>query len=176
MTINKGPLLLLEALSDLKKEGCNFSVEFAGAWRLPLSAEAFQQEVRRFDLVNEVSCHGAVFGADKVSLLENADLFVFPSFQEAFPLVLVEAMSAGLPVISTAQGGIPDLVLDGETGLLVPPRDKQALITALRDLLADQELRTAMGRRGRRRFEENYEIKVYKDNLPHLLTRLAQSF
>ena len=173
MIVNKGPLLLLEALGDLKNEGFSFSANFAGAWSSSLNAEKFEQEVRRLNLENEVSYLGPVFGADKVSLLEKSDLFVFPSFQEAFPLVLVEAMSAGLPVISTAQGGIPDLVLEGETGFLVPPRDKPGLSEALRTLLSDPDLRKKMGRCGRSRYEENYEISVYKKNLPRLLARLS---
>jgi glycosyltransferase involved in cell wall biosynthesis len=73
------------------------------------------------------------------------------AWAEPFGLVAVEAMRAGRPVIASAAGGLPDIVVDGETGLLTPPRDAAALAAALRRLIADGELRQAMGEAGRRR-------------------------
>ncbi|EQD38607.1 glycosyl transferase group 1 [mine drainage metagenome] len=84
----------------------------------------------------------------------SADLFVLPSHMEPFGIVLLEAMAAGLPVVATSVGGIPEVVHSGLTGLLVPPRDPAALARALDTLVADPQLRSRFGDRGRARAEE----------------------
>ena len=86
----------------------------------------------------------------------NADLFVLPSKMEAFGLVLAEAMASGLPVVSTRVGGIPEVVEEGVTGLLVPPNDPPALAEAIIDLLDDRDRMRAMGVRGRERVREHF--------------------
>lgn len=86
----------------------------------------------------------------------SADLFVLPSARESFPLVLLEAMASGLPAVATAVGGVPEMVLEGETGLLVPPNDPEALAQAINSLLAEPARMRAMGAKGRERVEEYY--------------------
>jgi glycosyltransferase involved in cell wall biosynthesis len=88
---------------------------------------------------------------DIPALLRAADIFVLSSRWEGLPLAVVEAMMAGLPVVATAVGGIPETVLHGETGLLVPPGDAHALASALHRLLQDADLRRRMGEAGRQR-------------------------
>jgi glycosyltransferase involved in cell wall biosynthesis len=85
------------------------------------------------------------------SLYRTADVFCLASWWEAFPLSLLEAMASGLPVVATRVGDVPVAVRDGETGLLVGPRDPAALAVALERLLADAEVRRAMGKAGRQR-------------------------
>lgn len=80
----------------------------------------------------------------------NADLFCLPSVQEGFGIVFLEAMAAGLPVVACRAAAIPEVVEDGVTGVLVPPRDPRALAEAMRDLLASAERRRALGEAGRR--------------------------
>ena len=84
----------------------------------------------------------------------NADCFCLPSVQEGFGIVFLEAMAAGLPVVACHAAAIPEVVLDGRTGVLVPPRNPTALAAALVDLLADPERRRALGDEGRRRVAE----------------------
>lgn len=79
----------------------------------------------------------------------NADLFCLPSVQEGFGIVFLEAMAAGLPVVACRAAAIPEVVEDGVTGVLVPPRDPGALAEAMRDLLASPERRRTMGEAGR---------------------------
>lgn len=86
-----------------------------------------------------------------VDYLRASDLFVLPSLFEGMPLSILEAMGAGLPVIATAVDGTPEVVLDGETGLLVPPEDPAALAQSVNRLLSDRQLAARMGRAGRAR-------------------------
>jgi glycosyltransferase involved in cell wall biosynthesis len=90
------------------------------------------------------------------ALLERAAVVAVPSRREGFGVVCAEAMAHGRPVVAGAVGGLLDLVVDGETGLLVPPQDPPALREALKRLLADRRLRRELGAKARRRVEENY--------------------
>ncbi|HLE83314.1 MAG TPA: glycosyltransferase, partial [Thermoanaerobaculia bacterium] len=96
------------------------------------------------------------FRRDVPALLAAADLFVLPSLDDAFPTALLEAMAAGLPVVATRAGGIPEIVDDGATGVLVPAEDPAALARAVAALLADPAARRALGRAGRRRVAERF--------------------
>jgi glycosyltransferase involved in cell wall biosynthesis len=86
--------------------------------------------------------------------LDRAAVVVFPSRRDGFPITCAEALAHGRAVVATAVGGLPDMVVDGETGLLVPPRDPSALRTAIDGLLADRELRRRLGEAGRGRIAE----------------------
>jgi glycosyltransferase involved in cell wall biosynthesis len=97
---------------------------------------------------------------DMIGLYGEADVFVLPTRREGFPMVVLEAMAAGLPVVATPVGAIPDVVRDGEEGIIVPTADAPALTAALGRLLGDPELRARMGERGRRRVEEVYSRGV----------------
>jgi len=90
------------------------------------------------------------------SLLGSFDVCVLPSRQEGFPLVVLEGMMAELPVVATPVGGVPEAVVPGETGILVPVGDDAALADALSALAGDADLRARMGRAGRRRAVEHF--------------------
>jgi glycosyltransferase involved in cell wall biosynthesis len=97
--------------------------------------------------------------------LSNCDIFVLAAMIDArgasdvFPTVIAEAMTSGKPVISTTVAGIPELVAQNETGLLVPPQDVPALATALKRLIGDNTLRLSLGRAGRARIAERFKIE-----------------
>lgn len=93
---------------------------------------------------------------DARQLLDAADVFVLPSLHEGMPLVAMEAMAVSLPIVATRVTGSAEIVVDGETGLLVPAQDEPALGRALATLLADPALRARMGRAGHRRFLERF--------------------
>jgi glycosyltransferase involved in cell wall biosynthesis len=95
---------------------------------------------------------------DVVPALTASDLFVLPSRSEAFPNALIEAMAAGLPVVATAVGGIPEVVSDGGNGLLVPPDDTYALADAVLTLMDDPTRAALLGHAARFDVEQNYTI------------------
>ena len=96
---------------------------------------------------------------DIPELLRVFDLFVLSSVKEGLPIVLLEAMAAGLPVVATAVDGNPELVVHQETGLLVPPRDAEALAEAICDLLEHPEKAQRMGRRGQERVRQHFSFE-----------------
>jgi glycosyltransferase involved in cell wall biosynthesis len=93
---------------------------------------------------------------DIAGLNAMADIFVFPSFSENLPFSLLEAMDAALPIISTSVGGIPELVVHGQTGLLVPPHDASALAQAILRLASNPQLREGLGKAGRARLLNHF--------------------
>lgn len=102
---------------------------------------------------------GPVFGNDKVKLLAGADVMVLPSYGEGLPYALLESMAAGIPVIATPVGAIPDVMTDGIHGFLVPPRDGKAIAAALVTLAGDRERLAWMSRACRRRVRAAFSIE-----------------
>jgi glycosyltransferase involved in cell wall biosynthesis len=95
---------------------------------------------------------------DVPDLLNAMDIFVLPSYSEGVSLALLEAMAAGLPVIATAVGGLPEVVTDGENGLLIPPRDAEALATALARLLEASDFAKKLGQNARKHVREHFSL------------------
>ena len=91
-------------------------------------------------------------------ILASLDMLALPSLFEGMPNIALEAMAAALPVLATAVGGTPEVVIDGETGLLVPPGDAEALTSAITRLLKNPQLREEMGQAGRKRVESEFSI------------------
>ncbi|MEW2400067.1 glycosyltransferase family 4 protein [Streptomyces sp. NPDC046862] len=109
-------------------------------------------------IADRVEAPGELTGEALAGVMRTAAVAVLPSRTEAesFGMVLVEAMACGTPVVGSAVGGIPHVVADGETGLLVPPGDPKALATACRELLSDGELADRLGAAGRRQAESRF--------------------
>jgi glycosyltransferase involved in cell wall biosynthesis len=103
---------------------------------------------------------GWIGGEEKERLLRDAWVFALPSHWEALPMSVLESMAAGVPVVASRVGGIPDTVVEGETGLLVEPRDINRLAAALVTLLRDEQRRLEMGAAGRARAREHFSAEV----------------
>ncbi len=108
---------------------------------------------------------GFVRGVDKVRWLQEATLLALPSYAEGLPVAVLEAMAAGLPVITTPVGGVPDILRDGVNGLLTPPGDVPALADALSRLLADADARQSMGQHNRQQALEQFAVPQYVQRL-----------
>jgi glycosyltransferase involved in cell wall biosynthesis len=108
------------------------------------------------------------------SAWRGADVFVMPTRNEAFGLVFQEAAAAGLPVIATRLNAIPEIVADGETGILVAPGDTAALVAALDRLIGSAELRASMGLAARRKIERDADPAAHRERLVALIREVAQ--
>jgi glycosyltransferase involved in cell wall biosynthesis len=117
---------------------------------------ALEAEIARLGLWGAIELLGE--RSDVADLLAGADVFVLSSDSEGLPMSVLEAMAAGLPVVATAVGGLSELVRDGETGRLVPPRRPDALADALGPLVADAALRERLGAAGRRHAEAAFSL------------------
>ena len=104
-----------------------------------------EKQIADAKLQDHVSLAGFISHANQY--LKALDVFVLPSLKEGLPYVIMEAMAAGLPVIATNVGGMPDMIADGDVGILVPPKDSQALAKAIETLAANPEKRMALGMR-----------------------------
>ena len=124
-------------------------------------------------LGSRVSFPGPAFGARKVKLFHACDIFLLPSYSEGLPYALLESMAAGVPVLTTPVGAIPDVVTDGTHGSLVPPRDAKAIATALAALGADREKLAWMSRACRRRVRAAFSIDRVADAFATLYRALA---
>jgi glycosyltransferase involved in cell wall biosynthesis len=144
---------LIRAVGVLKRrQGSGFLVIFGDG----PEREALQRRVVEQDLTNDVLFAG--YREDVRSLLPAVDLYVNSSISEGISLTILEAMAAALPVVATSVGGNPEIVRDGETGVLVPPGDVDSLASALVKLARDNRTRTRYGDEGRRRVLEHFTI------------------
>jgi len=167
---SKGIYILLEACKILDKRNVNFNCSLIGG-EGDISAKQLNEKIKELGLETKVNYVGKKYGVEKNSYWQNADVFVFPTYYnyECFPLVLLEAMQYSLPVISTFEGGIPDVVEDDVTGFLVQQKDVQALADKLETLIHNPELRKQMGEAGRRKYEEEFTIEKFEDNMINIL-------
>jgi len=115
----------------------------------------------------------AGFRPDVLSLHKAFDIFVMSSVTEGLGTSLLDAMAAGKPIVATRTGGIPEVVADGETGLLVPPRDEEALADAIVRLLKDPDLRREMGEAGRVRARNLFSLERMVQNTLNVYQRVA---
>ena len=158
----KGHIILLEAAAILKKKGISFSLVIAGEGKLRPDLERAIEKLR---LVSNVCLLGQ--RDDIPELMSAADIFVLSSLWEGLPGVVLEAMASGLPVVSTNVGGVSELVVENETGFLVPPKNPQLLAEAIeRMLLLPENQRLAMDSRqeeGRGYFTLDKMVSAYED-------------
>lgn len=166
----KGVYVLLETCAILKNKGINFHCTFIGG-EGDITTSDFVEKVKLLDLNEEVQYKGKKLGVEKVKAFSDADIFVFPTYyaKECFPLVILEAMAAKLPVISTYEGGIPDIINNGLNGFIVEQNNVQMLANQLEILLTNSNLCKEMGKAGRETFEREFEIKIFEHNLTQIL-------
>lgn len=158
----KGLQVAIEAMRLLRPRGrFRYLMVGEGDYRFRLEAQ-----VRHLGLEDVVTLLGAVPRTEVPRYYSLAGAALFPSIgDDAFPNSVVEAMACGVPVVATPSGGIPEAVVDGETGLLVPPRDSKAIADALARLAGDLAAARAMGHKGRLRAVERFDWSRLTDDL-----------
>jgi glycosyltransferase involved in cell wall biosynthesis len=163
----KGLHLLVEAAASIVKAHPNSVFVIVGDG--PLRTE-LERQAESLGVAGQF-----VFMGERQNVLEilhGLDLFVLPSVSEGMPVTILEAMAAAVPVVATIAGGIPELVSDGATGLLVPPHDPNALAAAILNLLQDPARRAAMGAAGRERVARQFSADTMVSATDQLFRQL----
>jgi glycosyltransferase involved in cell wall biosynthesis len=163
----KGIEYLIRAVAAMHSEFPTLRLEIAGSGP---QRSKLEEEVARAGLIQKVQFLGWIDDLNKV--LPGWDVFVMPSLEEGFPIAALDAMAAGVPVIASAVGGVPELIQDGKTGWLVPPRDADALASRLRLLLRDPSARVKMGAAGFTRVRDHFNAKQMTAKIAHLYDEL----
>lgn len=173
---SKGVYILLEALSLLKAKNLKFTCNFVGG-EGDVSAKQFNKRTTDLNLQDCVYYLGKKYNNDKTEIFQNASIFAFPTFyhNETFGLVNLEAMMFGLPVISTNEGGIPDIVIDNKTGFIIEKNNVLQLADKLEFLLLNPGIAKQMGQLGKDRFLEKYTIDKFESNLASILNSILKS-
>jgi glycosyltransferase involved in cell wall biosynthesis len=168
----KGQSVLLDACAALIAEGIRLRVAFVGEGPMRPAVERLARERGIGAFVDVV---GAI-GQDALrERLADADVFVLPSFAEGVPVVLMEAMAMELPVLTTRIAGISELVEDGIGGLTVPPGRPDLLADGLRRLNASPGLRRQLGRRGRQKVIEDFDVRAAAAGLESMFVEVLKA-
>lgn len=165
----KGHAYLLQAIAHLNSRAPGHGV------KILLAGDGPEREnLERMVVYNGIDFVVRFMGfcTNMRTLYTAADFFVLPSLNEGLPISILEAMAYGLPVIATKVGGVPELVVEGTTGLLVLPLDSVALAQAIAWISSDHDLRLGMGTAGRKRVEENFTISHMVDRYVEVYNRL----
>jgi glycosyltransferase involved in cell wall biosynthesis len=171
---SKGVFVLLEACSILKSRNISFECTFIGGIG-DISAKRFQCYVDMLGINDIVFYKGEKYGEEKNKVYAAADIFVFPTLFETFGLVNLEAMQHSKPVISTMEGGIPDIIDDGVTGFLVPPNDVETLAKRMELLIKNNNLCIQMGVAGRKKYEQQFTQEIFENRLNEIIVTLVQN-
>lgn len=164
----KGALNLIESAGLLRDQGVRFQTLIVGDG---VEAAMLKRRVQEMQLNDHVLFAGS--RADAAALMAVMDVVAVPSLHESFGFVVLEAMRAGRPVVGTRVGGLPELIREGDTGLLVPPQTPAALADAIKRLLADPNLRQRMGDAGRKRVEMEFSADVMVERFLDLFHRTS---
>ena len=168
---SKGVYVLLDACRILKDKGLDFQCNFVGGETKEIDRARFEAEVQRRGLEGMVRYEGPKYGEEKEEYWCSSDVFVQPTFEDCFPLTILEAMQHGLPVVSTTEGAVPDMVADGVNGFVCERKDVSGLAGALERLITDAALRMRMGEVGRKRYEEEFTLERFERRFVECLRR-----
>ena len=139
LVVNESPSFHLDIVGD-------------GPHRKRIEAHCDELQLRRY-----VTFHG--FRNDVQDLLSERGIFILSTTTEGLSITLLEAMASGLPIVATRVGGNPEVVIDGETGLLVPPKSPREMADAILSLIRDPARAAQMGTAGRTRVEEQFDVR-----------------
>ena len=164
----KGFDILLQAMPEVLAQTPHARLAIAGEGP---EEEKLKTQCKTLGLENQVDFLG--MRADIPALLQAFDLFVLPSRYESFPISILEVMAASKPIVTTHVDGIPESVIEGETGLLVPPENAEALSKAITTLLKNSVLRTQMSIQARTRVESFFSLKQMVQNTQAIYRQLC---
>lgn len=157
----KGAFDLVEAIPTVRAAVPDVRFRFAGNGE----TERLQARADELGLTDCVDVMGWTAGKAKIAAFQTSDVYCLPSYAENLPVSVLEAMAARLPVVGTPVAGTPEEIIEGETGFMVNPGDRDAIADRLIRLLTDSDLRDRMGAAGRARVESHFENEVVSNRL-----------
>jgi glycosyltransferase involved in cell wall biosynthesis len=166
----KGAFDLAECIPEILKSVPNAQFRFAGNGE----TGRLQALVDQLGVADHVDVMGWTAGQDKIDAFQNADVYCLPSYAENLPVSVLEAMAARLPVVGTPVAGTPEEIIEGTTGFMVPPGDRDGITQRISQLLSDEDLRRSMGAAGRARAEKHFENEVVCQRLIALWREVIQ--
>jgi glycosyltransferase involved in cell wall biosynthesis len=176
LTRTKGLLELIEALAILRRSRPEVKLNVAGEWQEPDFRDECLAAIQRQSLAEHVHFAGNVVGEAKAAFLASGDIFCLPTRYpyEGQPLVILEAMAAGIPVLSTDRGVIASTVIDGQSGRILPQESTpEKLAEALAEMLRDPARVAAMGQAARERYEARYTLRECHHNVAQVFLKIA---
>ena len=168
----KGVYDILQAIPLVVKRWPKAHFSFAGSEETKGVNENIERICTQLSLQGIANFLGTVNGPGKLNLFHKASIFVLPSYGENLPYALLEAMAAGLPVITTPVGAIPEIVSDGCNGFLIQPGDIQALANRIIELLGNPQLRSAMSKTNVERIKLEFMPEVATAKIDWIYTSL----
>jgi glycosyltransferase involved in cell wall biosynthesis len=169
LTEQKGYIYLLKAVGIIKESRSNVNFSIIGDGP---DFNKLQKLIEDFNLSDKIKLMG--FHSDIPNILSKWHIYIQPSLWEGLCITVVEAIASGLPVVATNVGGIPESVIDGYNGFLVPPKDPKALAEKIIELVDNPELRTKMGERSRKIAEEKYSLDNMVNKIEELVDGLIE--
>lgn len=169
MDTSKGWKVLFDAAQEICEEIDNVYFSFYGTTTSNSSEGDINRHFASSPYKDRIGYYGPAYGREKSEALSKADIFCLPSFNEAFPLVNLEAMAYGLPIVATNVGGIPETVIEGQGGLLVEKGDIAGLVERLKVLIQNETLRKKMGEFNKLRYAQDFTYQKFADDWIHLL-------
>jgi len=167
----KGLDYLIDSAKILQDKKIEFEIELVGDGK---DMEMYKERVKEMNLNKKIKFLGRKSPEDTLKHYQTADIFVLPSLDESFGIVLIEAMACKKPVIGTKVGGIPYVINPNKDGLLVPPKNPQALADAIIKILKNPKLAKQMGEAGYKKVKENFTWSIQVDKTNKLLKELVK--
>ena len=169
---SKGVLDVLKVMREIAHDAPMVHAIFAGAWG-DIAEEFFFAKAKKLGVADKITYAGFVTGEEKERLYQKADIFLYPTYNDTFPLVILEAMQHSLSIVSTFEGVIPEMIEEGISGSLFPKGDIQSCVRVVRQLIENVEIRKTLGRNARQRFEENYTMDIFEANIKRIMQSIG---
>lgn len=170
---SKGILTLIDALKILHDKNLDFSCRIVGD-EGDVSFIEVRDQIYSYGLQDKLTICGAKYGEDKTYELQHTDIFIHPTINDAFPLVLLEAMMFGLPVVSTFEGAIPEIVDDNVTGYLCQQNNPAELAEKIKSFMVHPDLLARFGKAARQKYLGHYQLEKFESNFIQILKQIAE--
>jgi glycosyltransferase involved in cell wall biosynthesis len=170
---SKGIVDLLDACKLLNDDNIDFRLDIVGS-EGDITSDQLNSIIESYNLKSKIIYHGPKYNNDKIEYFNNCDVFVFPTKNEAFGLVLLEAMQYSLPIIASDEGAIPEIIEHNNSGLIFPSGDIIQLYKYMKYGIENKEKMKIMGKRGKVLFNEKFTFSEFENELQSIFNSVLQ--